>query len=50
LGSAMISNTDSTLLAYSTEHILVKVYNGEGHQPPRPIPNNQSLIAVQRVS
>src|SRR5207248_1584683 len=26
LGSAMISNTDSTLLVYSTEHIHVKVY------------------------
>src|SRR5437660_10932044 len=27
-GSAMISNTDSTLLVYSAEHIRVKVYNG----------------------
>src|SRR5438094_2297113 len=27
-GSAMISNTDSTLLIYSTEHILVKAYTG----------------------
>ncbi len=26
-GSAMISNTDSTLLIYPTEHILVKAYN-----------------------
>src|SRR5438477_8887239 len=27
-GSAMISNTDSILLVYSTEHIRVKVYSG----------------------
>src|SRR5712664_711110 len=27
-GSAMISNTDSMLLIYSTEHIRVKVYKG----------------------
>jgi len=26
----MISKTDSTLLVYSTEHILVKAYKGEG--------------------
>src|SRR4051812_48956196 len=26
----MISNTDSTLLVYSTEHIRVKVYTGRG--------------------
>jgi hypothetical protein len=26
----MISNTDSTLLKYSTEHIRVKVYSGKG--------------------
>jgi hypothetical protein len=26
-GSAMISNTDSTLLVYSSEHMLIKVYN-----------------------
>src|SRR2546428_2978790 len=26
----MISNTDSTLLIYSTEHMRVKVYNGPG--------------------
>src|SRR6266403_4079392 len=31
-GSAMISNTDSTLLVYSTEHIRVKVYIGKGAQ------------------
>src|SRR5712692_4707983 len=31
-GSAMISNTDSTLLVYSTEHIRVKVYKGLGAQ------------------
>src|ERR1700676_1879696 len=29
-GSAMISNTDSILLVYSTEHIRVKVYSGKG--------------------
>src|SRR5258708_2854463 len=29
-GSAMISNTDSTLLIYSTEHMPVKVYKGSG--------------------
>ena len=29
-GSAMISKTDSTLLIYSTEHMLVKVYKGRG--------------------
>ena len=29
-GSAMISNTDSTLFVYSTEHMLVKVYKGRG--------------------
>jgi hypothetical protein len=29
-GSAMISNTDSTLLVYSAEHMLVKVYKGTG--------------------
>src|SRR5713226_6342652 len=29
-GSAMISNTDSILLAYSAEHIRVKVYKGRG--------------------
>ena len=29
-GSAMISNTDSTLLIYSREHIRVKAYNEEG--------------------
>jgi len=29
-GSAMISNTGSTLLVYSTEHIHVKVYTGRG--------------------
>jgi hypothetical protein len=28
----MISNTDSTLLVYSTEHIRVKVYTGKGAQ------------------
>src|SRR5438445_11399389 len=28
-GSAMISNTDSTLLVYFTEHIRVKVYKAE---------------------
>src|SRR2546426_2616684 len=28
----MISNTDSTLLIYSTEHMRVKVYNGPGAQ------------------
>src|SRR5205085_10958462 len=27
-GSAMISNTDSILFVYSTEHMLVKVYSG----------------------
>src|SRR5436305_1623340 len=26
----MISNTDSTLLIYSTKHMLVKVYKGRG--------------------
>src|ERR1700737_3514414 len=31
-GSAMISNTGSTLLVYSTEYILVKVYIGTGVQ------------------
>src|SRR6267143_2167324 len=30
-GSAMISNTDSMLFVYSTEHIRVKVYTGRGH-------------------
>src|SRR6266436_8024346 len=29
-GSAMISNTDSTLLIYSTEHMRVKAYEGRG--------------------
>src|SRR5215471_20956164 len=29
-GSAMISNTGSTLLVYSTEHMRVKVYKGRG--------------------
>src|SRR6266851_10004780 len=29
-GSAMISNTDSILLVYATEHIRVKVYKGRG--------------------
>src|ERR1700730_13954306 len=29
-GSAMISNTDSILLVYSTEHIRVKAYTGRG--------------------
>ena len=29
-GSAMISNTDSTLLIYSTEHMRVKAYTGRG--------------------
>jgi hypothetical protein len=29
-GSAMISNTDSTLLIYSTEHMRVKVYTSRG--------------------
>src|SRR6266852_1467804 len=29
-GSAMIANTDSILLVYSTEHIRVKVYKGRG--------------------
>jgi hypothetical protein len=29
-GSAMISNTDSTLLIYFTEHMLVKVYKSRG--------------------
>ncbi len=28
-GSAMISNTDSTVCIYSTENIRVKVYNNE---------------------
>jgi len=31
-GSAMISNTDSTFLIYSTEHMLIKVYKGRGVQ------------------
>jgi hypothetical protein len=31
-GSAMTSNTDSTLLVYSTEHIRVKAYNKKGRQ------------------
>jgi hypothetical protein len=37
-GSAMISNTDSTLFIYSTEHIRVKVYTfdiGMVGIPPR---------------
>ena len=29
-GSAMISNTDSTRLIYSTEHMRVKAYTGDG--------------------
>jgi hypothetical protein len=29
-GSAMISNTDSTLLIYSTEHMRVKAYTSRG--------------------
>jgi hypothetical protein len=29
-GSAMISKTDSTLLIYASEHMLVKVYSGRG--------------------
>src|SRR5947209_3644213 len=33
-GSAMISNTDSTLLIYSTEHMRVKVYTGNPSRRP----------------
>src|SRR5712692_7501049 len=33
-GSAMISNTDSILLVYSTEHIRVKVYTSRGQATP----------------
>jgi hypothetical protein len=32
-GSAMISNTDSTSLIYSTEHMRVKAYKGPGGRP-----------------
>src|SRR5215469_16589602 len=31
-GSAMISNADSTLFIYSTEHILVKAYKGRARR------------------
>ncbi len=30
-GSAIISNTDSTLFVYSREHIRVNAYTGTGH-------------------
>src|SRR6267378_2388378 len=46
-GSAMISNTDSMLCVYSTEHIRVKVYTGRGHPLARSIWNPPRKAAGQ---
>jgi hypothetical protein len=47
LGSAMISNADSTLWVYATEHMLVNAYKGGGMDssllPQHSRPANNSI-------